>query len=336
MTPFGSKHMKGRGKGGKNAKLSITRSGNIRKTNDPQSPGNSSSSDEEVRKVHRPAKDKTLLITKEEFYEHMVMICHPILREEDKLEKAYRCIDLANSMMEKNAEEKLDQEMADMQEGRARNTDKDKTGKEGGAAFFQDDMSTTIMMNGVDQIADKLRSPTWGKAIWDLYRGTGVSVQDVWPVKKENNKVVSALVKFSSRYQKTAAISIVNEIRADIAHGLSNKARVRVGARDAFPREQMSKVQEYYTRGHELKKAGKIQSYRIYNTGIGEPTFEVRTNTGGKSTWGLAQALNDASQQQNVAEHGDQGVADIHEGGKQQQRELEDEIHRDHEMSDSN
>jgi hypothetical protein len=336
MTPFGSKHMKGKGKGGRNVKLSATRSGNVRKTNGPLSPAQSSSSDEEERRVDRPARDKALLITKEEFYENMVKIRHPILHDEDKLEKAYRCIDLANSMMEKVTEEKLDQEKTDMQGEGTESTDRDRTDKGGEPEFFRGNMSTTIMLNGVDQIADKLKSQTWGKAIWDLYRGTGVCVQDVWPVKKENTKVVSALVKFSSRYQKTVAISIVSEIRAEIAHDLPSRTRVRVGARDAFPKEQMAKVQDCYTRGYELKKAGKIQSYRIYNTGAGEPTFEVRTSIGSKSTWGPAQALNNASQQQNVTEQGDQGEHTTSEGNKHQQREPEDEIHTDHTVSDSN
>jgi hypothetical protein len=141
-------------------------------------------------------------------------------------------------------------------------------------------MSTTIMMNGVDQIADKLRSPTWGKAIWDLYRGTGVGVQDVWPVKKENNKVVSALVKFSSRYQKTAAISIVNEIKADIAHGLSNRARVRVGARDAFPREQMSKVQEYTQEDTSLRKQERYNRIGYTTQGQGNQHLKFAQTRG--------------------------------------------------------
>jgi len=336
MTPFGSKHMKGKGKGGKNAKLSMTRSGNIRKTNDPHSPSNTSSSDEEERKVNRPAKDKTLPITKEEFYEQMVMIRHPILQDEDKLEKAYRYIDLANSMMEKATEDKLDKEMAGMQEGEARSTEENRTGKNEGSTFFSGNMSTTIMLKGVDQIAEKLGSQTWGKAIWDLYRGTGVSVQDVWPVKKENNTVTAALVKFSSRYQKTAAISIVNEIRADIAHNLPSRTRIRVGARDAFPKEQMAKVQECYTRGYSLKKAGKIQSYRIHNTGAEEPTFEVRTNVEGKPTWGPAQATSTAYLAQNETEQGKQKNPATHERNGHHHRDLEDEIHTDPMTSDSN
>ncbi len=40
-----------------------------------------------------------------------------------------------------------------------------------------------------------------------------------------------------------------------------------------------------------MKKEGQIQSYRIYNTGEEEPTFEVRTQVDGKPTWMPASAL---------------------------------------------
>jgi hypothetical protein len=43
------------------------------------------------------------------------------------------------------------------------------------------------------------------------------------------------------------------------------------------------KVQEY-NRGYALKREGKIQFYRIYNTRGEEPTFEIRTLMGGKPT----------------------------------------------------
>jgi hypothetical protein len=45
-------------------------------------------------------------------------------------------------------------------------------------------------------------------------------------------------------------------------------------------------VQEAYNRGYQLKKADKIQAYRIYNQGGDEPVFEVRTGVHGKVTWG--------------------------------------------------
>jgi hypothetical protein len=239
--------------------------------------------------VKRPAADRTLHITKEEFYELMLTVKHPIIHDEDKLEKAYRYIDLANSIMCEKTGEKVDRDVENMQG--EENNDSAKTAKEPGHAFFRGNMSTTIVLNGIDQIADKLNSPTWGRAIWDLYRGTGVGVQDVWAVKKENNRVVSALVKFSSRYQKTSAITIVNAIRADIAASLPGRSRVRINARDAFPKSQMTMVQDCYKRGHAMKKEGQIQSYRIYNTGEEEPTFEVRTQVNGKPTWMPASAL---------------------------------------------
>ncbi len=284
-------------------KTITTRSGALQTISVPRSPGSPPKDDE--RKVKRPAADKILLITKEEFYELMLTVKHPIIHDEDKLEKAYRYIDLANSMMGEKTGEKVDRDVGNMQE--EENNDSAKTSKEPGHAFFKGNMSTTIVLNGIDQIADKLNSPTWGRAIWDLYRGTGVGVQDVWAVKKENNRVVSALVKFSSRYQKTSAITIVNAIRADIANSLPSRSMVRVSARDAFPKSQMTMVQDCYTRGHAMKKEGQIQSYRIYNTGEEEPTFEVRTQVNGKPTWMPASALATGSTSQESRSSHDEG-----------------------------
>ncbi len=65
--------------------------------------------------------------------------------------------------MEEKTEERLDQEMEEMQE--VDDNDNSETDKDPGHVFFRGNMSTTIMLNGVDQIAEKLNSPTWGKAI---------------------------------------------------------------------------------------------------------------------------------------------------------------------------
>jgi hypothetical protein len=340
MPPFGSKHTTAsrKKKGARASRATVTRSSSVMETGSPQSPGLTSSDDDEG-KVKRPARDKVLHITKEEFYEQMVMAKHPIIHDEDRLEKAYRYIDIANSMMEKKTEEKLDRVMAEKQDEMDAKNNNGKADREAGPAFFRGNMSTTIMLNGVDQIAEKLDSPTWGKAIWDLYRGTGVAVQDVWGVKKENNRVVSVLVKFSTRYQKTAAISIVNEIRADIVNSLPNRTRVRVSARDAFPKDQMEKVQECYTRGYALKKAGKIQSYRIYNTGAEEPTFEVRTLMGGKQIWGPAPSLSEESLRREETRRGSKDGAGSRERDSQHHQviEVEDEMmHGDPVQQDTN
>ncbi len=63
----------------------------------------------------------------------------------------------------------------------------------------------------------------------------------------------------------------------------------------------MARVQACYTKGYAMKKAGQIQSYRIYNTGEGEPTFEVRTLVNGKPTWRLASALPTGSLRRDAA-----------------------------------
>ena len=330
MNPFGSKPVSPkRGKGKKTTtKVITTRSGASQTIRVPHSPGSPSAKEDEG-KVKRPAADKVLPITKEEFYELMLMVKHPIIHDEDRLEKAYRYIDFANSVMEEKTEERLDQEMEEMQEGD--DNDNSKTDKDPGHVFFRGNMSTTIMLNGVDQIAEKLNSPTWGKAIWDLYRGTGVGVQDVWAVKKENNRVVSALVKFSSRYQKTAAITIVNDIRADIADSLPSRSRVRVNARDAFPKSQMARVQACYTKGYAMKKAGQIQSYRIYNTGEGEPTFEVRTLVNGKPTWRLASALPTGSPRRDAASQ--ESLSSNDEGDDQRHQDLGEDANLDRSSS---
>jgi hypothetical protein len=60
------------------------------------------SSDEDEEKVTRPAGDMVLHITKEELYEQILMVKHPIIHCEDKLEKAYRYIDIVNSTNEED------------------------------------------------------------------------------------------------------------------------------------------------------------------------------------------------------------------------------------------
>jgi hypothetical protein len=146
-------------------------------------------------------------------------------------------------------------------------------------------MSTTIMINGVDQIVRARRAKGWSQALTDMFWEAKVMVRDFWVVKKQGDAVISALVQTSSRYQKILAIGAVNTARDMVSDGLG-RAQCRVNVRDAFPREQLEMVQQAYNRGYQLKKAGMIQAYRIYNQGGDEPVFEVRTAVGGKVSWG--------------------------------------------------
>jgi hypothetical protein len=81
------------------------------------------------------------------------------------------------------------------------------------------------------------------------------------------------------------AIGAVNYAREQVME-CAGKAQCRVNVRDAFPREQIEQVQEAYNRGYHLKKAGKIQAYRVYNHGGDSPVFEVRSMVDGKAVWG--------------------------------------------------
>jgi hypothetical protein len=101
----------------------------------------------------------------------------------------------------------------------------------------------------------------------------------------------------------------------------------------------MEKVQDCYTRGYALKKAGKIQSYRIYNTGAKEPTFEVRTLMGGKQTWGPAPSLSGESLRRDEKGRGSKDRFGSRERDSQhhQALEVEDEtMHEDPEQQNTN
>ncbi len=88
-----------------------------------------------------------------------------------------------------------------------------------------------------------------------------------------------------------------------------------------------------------LKKAGKIQSYRIYNTGAEEPTFEVRTQMGGKQIWGPAPSVSEESLRRDETRRGSKDGAGSRERDSQQHQvlEVEDEMmHGDPEQQDTN
>jgi hypothetical protein len=241
-----------------------------------------SSSDEEG--VNRPKKDKVYTMSKKEFVEQMTLLNHPILKDEDQMERTFRYIDLANSMMRNSAKRR--EEMEDMEEAVGKEDERvRKIYKRDGPPFFRGDMSTTIMVNGVDQITRCRRARGWSQALTELFWENKVMVRDFWVVKKQGDAVVSVLVQTASRYQKILAIGAVNQARDHVSEDLS-RMQCRVNVRDAFPKEQLEMVQEAYNRGYQLKKAGKIQAYRIYNQGGDEPVFEVRTAVDGKVTWG--------------------------------------------------
>jgi hypothetical protein len=63
MPPFGSKHSTASRRGEKTSRATVTRSGSDKKTGNPQSPG-MTSSDEDEEKVTRPAGDRVLHINK--------------------------------------------------------------------------------------------------------------------------------------------------------------------------------------------------------------------------------------------------------------------------------
>jgi hypothetical protein len=146
-------------------------------------------------------------------------------------------------------------------------------------------MSTTIMVNGVDQIVRARRINGWSQALTDLFWEAKVVVRDYWVVKKQGDMVVSVLVQTISRHHKIMAIGAVNDAMEQVME-CADKAQCRVNVRDAFLREQIEQVQEGYNRGYHLKKTGKIQAYRIYNHGGDAPVFEVRSMVDGKAVWG--------------------------------------------------
>jgi hypothetical protein len=243
------------------------------------SPRDSSSEDEDG--IVRPCRDMVMPMSKHDFLEKMKLLNHPILQNEEKLEMTYRYIDLANSML-KSPEKKME-EIQTRQDSKD-NTSRQDTGKNEETAFFRGDMSTTIMVNGVDQIAMARKAEGWSQALTDVFWEAKVIVKDYWVVKKLEGRVTSVLVQTISRYQKIRAIGAINYARSRVSESLGTKD-CRVNVRDAFPREQMAKVKKAYDKGYQLKKEGKIQAYRIYNQGGEEPVFEIRTFREGKAVW---------------------------------------------------
>jgi hypothetical protein len=250
--------------------------GNKRAATDALKDLTSSEDEEGVRRT-----SKFMPVSKKDFLEKMKLVNHPILQDEEQLEMTFRYIDLANSMMRKSASRMM--EMAAMEQ------DMDipsKVASKGDTPpFFRGDMSTTIMVNGVDQIVRARRANGWGQALTDLFWEAKVVVRDYWVVKKQGDSVVSVLVQTISRHHKIKAIGAVNYAREQVME-CAGKAQCRVNVRDAFPREQIDQVQEAYNRGYHLKRSGKIQAYRIYNQGGDSPVFEVRSMVDGKAVWG--------------------------------------------------
>lgn len=228
--------------------------------------------------------DTPIAMTKKGFKELAETLKLRITKDPMKMELAYRLITLDNFLM--SASKGVTKETVDaMEQEAAKNAGGNGSGQDGTPLFFKGDLSNTIMVNGIDQIQQMMRANTWHRGLLSLFGGNGIHVADVWVVKKVDNKVVSALVKFSTRFQKIMAMAVFNEERAKMANDMPPR-ECRINARDAFPREQMQAVKECYSRGYQLKKAGKVDSYRIHNTGAGSPTFEVRSMIEGRRTWG--------------------------------------------------
>jgi hypothetical protein len=245
------------------------------------------SSDEEEQ-VDRPLRSKAMIMSIKDFQEKMTLLNHPIMDPENKeqLELTYRYIELANSMLRNSASRK--KEMADMEADLEDDTTRrPRAAKKDGPPFFRGNMATTILVSGVDQIQRAARAKTWSQALLDLMWEARVTVQDFWVVKRQGESVVSVLVQMSSRYQKILAMGAINNAREKV-DSMLGRAQCRVFARDAFPQAQLDDVQAAFRRGYELKKAGRIQAYRIYNQGGDQPVFEVRTLVDGRPTWGPA------------------------------------------------
>jgi len=243
------------------------------------------SSSEDEDDVPRPHKDEHIPMTKKAFLQMVEINKLPIGQDTQQLELMYRFIDLSNALMKEKAKAGLEEQVGLMEEELKEKEKKEKDGP----AFFKGNMSTTIMLNGVDQLVRyNSRKASWSQVIVNLFRGYGVMVMDMWVVKRQGTEVVSVLVKFASRFQKILAMGAVNDRRAELNQELPRQAKVRVNARDAFPKEQIEAVQECYNRGYQMKKSGRITAYRIHNTGGSMPTFEVRKLVDGQQVWGPA------------------------------------------------
>ena len=183
------------------AEKTNTRSGSIGTKRPPDNRDLHLSSEEDDDNIDRPLKNKEMYMSKKDFHEKMTLLNHPIMKPEnrDQLELTYRYIDLANSMLRNSTGKQM--EMAAMEDdireiNKAASDKKDKDGP----PFFRGNMSTTILLNGVDQIQRASRARTWSQAILDLMWDARVTVQDFWVVKRQGEDVVSVLVKMSSRY----------------------------------------------------------------------------------------------------------------------------------------
>ena len=278
---LGGKSGKGGKKGGKAAnKTSSTKRPRINPSS--QSADHSLSEGDDDDEVDRPLRGEKMLLSKKELKQLIELSGVEVT--DRYLERMYRYIDLLNNTLKDGGISKL-QDQVDSMEEEVAATKKSAADKEG-PPFFRGNMATTIMLNGVEEIRKKKGAETSTQGIIALFKDVGVYVMDVWIVKKEGDRAVSALVKFGSRFQKITALAAVNGFRTGYNRDYTKKNKNAVNARDAFPREQLEAVQACYRRGYELKSSGKIQSYRIFNTGAEQPTFEVRREVDGKSVWG--------------------------------------------------
>jgi len=275
----------GKGKGGKGSKNRPKSDSTKRARREEGSSG--SGSECEDREVDRPLRNTHIDMSLATMKMMVDALKLPIGFDPEMMELAYRLLTVNNTLMKVSTEEarqgveEAEAGAAVVAEGAMATAEQEKTPR-----FFRGNMSTTVLVNGVDQIRSYLSAPSWSAGIVRAVRDSGAYVQDVWMVKRQGTEVVSCLVQFSSRFQKLLALAALTDLRMDMQRTMGRVSSNRVNARDAFPREQLDAVKACYNRGYELKKAGLIESYRIYNTGEMSPTFEVRTKKDGKVVWG--------------------------------------------------
>ncbi len=267
-----------RSKSAKRKRLEAATMGEKSKISASQGEMEVTSESEEDDAVPRPNGKKVLHVTKKGFLEQLSLLNHPLLQDPDGLELAYRCIDLSNLILTRKraaVEESIREEEEDLEANpdkfRRALKGKDKTdgkGQDNTPNFFNGDMTDTMMVNGVDQIQQITGASTWNRALHIMLGSNGVYVADIWAVKKDKqNKVVSCLVKFPTRYQKYRGMDIFNDVRMRMEADMERGTRSRINARDAFQQEDMGYVRECYNRGWQLKKDKNIDSYRILNAG---------------------------------------------------------------------
>jgi len=256
---------------------------------------NQDSSDSDgMDETSRPLAGKRLpSLSWRKFTELARMLKLSFAEDDTMMEWAFRLLEADNAMKEAtHAEaEEVVEELEEAVDRRGR-SGKDTEKRDRDPPFFRCNMSTVLFINGVDQIAAAMEARNWTQGLISFFRSAGVMIMDVWALQKnKDGRIVSALVKFATRFQKVMAVNYLNDERVHLTNSLGRGTQNRINARDAFRREQMEVVRDMYHRGWWLKKETKIDSYRIHNTGEEQPLFEVRTKVNGKIVWGPPPAV---------------------------------------------